>query len=138
MIFEAKIWKDKKFWIAEVQSLYAVTQGRSKEDAKEMLKDWILCSLDNPKDLQIKIHEPVKSQFLVETIGNQAQIIALIFKQQRAQSGMSVRELAKKLEFKSANAYAQYERGKTEPSLSQIERILKAIDPSKKIQFKIG
>jgi predicted RNase H-like HicB family nuclease len=53
MEIEGKIWKSKNFWLVEVPSLDAMTQGRTKAEALEMIKDLINEMLINyfPNDL---------------------------------------------------------------------------------------
>lgn len=136
MIFGGRVFKRGKFWIAECDSLDASTQGFSKKEAIEMLADWIETAANN-KSLLVRVGEGPKNSLIIETNENAA-IIALILQRERQKHGLSVRDVARLLGMKSHTAYAQYERGKTEPSLTQMERFLSAIAPEKRVQFKIG
>ena len=41
-VYKGRIYRDGKFWLAEVPDLYALTQGYSRQEAFEMLKDLIV------------------------------------------------------------------------------------------------
>ncbi len=42
MEMEGKIWKDGKFWLVEVPALDAMTQGKTRKEALEMVEDLVL------------------------------------------------------------------------------------------------
>lgn len=42
MELEAKVYKDGKFWLAEIPGLDAMTQGRTRKEALAMAKDLVL------------------------------------------------------------------------------------------------
>src|SRR5260370_16773127 len=48
MRFAGRIWKDGKFWLAEVPMLNAMTQGRSPRGARPLLVHLILTICDHP------------------------------------------------------------------------------------------
>jgi DNA-binding XRE family transcriptional regulator len=137
MYLEGKVYRDGKFWIAECEALDAMTQGKSKKDAIEMLKDWICSALENPK-FPVDVKERLKKGELVIFSENNPALIALVLQRTREKSGLSLREAAKSLGFKSHNAYAQYEQGRSEPSLSQLERFLSTMSPHRGVRVKIG
>ncbi len=136
MYLEGKVYKDGKFWIAECESLDAMTQGRSKVEAIGMLKDWIQSALED-SEFDVEVVERAKSGNLAIAPTRAQPLIALMLQRTREKKGISVRELAKALGFKSHNSYAQYESGKSEPSVSQLDRFLKAIQPNG-YRVKIG
>jgi len=135
MVFGGKVSKQGKFWIAESATLDAVTQGSTRAEAIEMLKDWIETAVPL-KTLRVEIVD-VDGWLTIETNENAA-VIAVVLQRERQKSGLTVRELARRLGMKSHNSYAQYETGKSEPSISQLERFLSAMSPEKKLRFKIG
>ncbi|EKD42774.1 MAG: hypothetical protein ACD_73C00025G0003, partial [uncultured bacterium] len=45
---------------------------------------------------------------------------------------------AQRLDVKSRNTYAQYEKGKHSPTLEMLERCLKAINPAAKLVIQIA
>lgn len=138
MLFTGRVYKDGKFWIAESEAFDAMTQGSSRSEAIEMLKDWFVTLVDDKEfDLKITAH-PSKQQILIEAIGGTASLIAMALVRERTKSGLSLREVAARLNLKSHNAYAQYERGAVEPSISQLEKILRAINPEKVPKLRFG
>ena len=134
MLFDAKIYKDGKFWLAEIPTLDAMTQGRTKAKAIAMLKDWVKSSVDG---VDVKIHETLGGGFVVVT-DDSMEMFAFLLQRQRLKAGLTVRQVAHKLGFKSHNGYAQYERGQHELSLSQLQKFLTAISPARKAQLKIS
>jgi DNA-binding XRE family transcriptional regulator len=136
MLFQAEIYKDGKFWLAEIAALDAMTQGHSKKEAIAMLKDWVRSSLNQP-GAAVDVIEIHPGEYVVETESS-AKMLALFLQRQRLKTGLTVRQVAHKLGFKSHNAYAQYETGKSEPSLSQLQRFVHAIAPKQKVDIKVG
>lgn len=134
MVFEAKVYKSGKFWISEAPVLDAMTQGTTKAEAIEMLKDWIRSALDQPVKVEIK----ESGNSLLVSAPTTPQLTSLVLKRLRERMGLTVREAAKLLGFKSHNAYAQYERGTIEPKLSQLERILEEMNGKTELKIRFG
>ncbi len=134
MVFEAKVYKSGKFWISEAPVLDAMTQGTTKAEAIEMLKDWIRSALDQPVKVEIK----ESGNSLLVSAPTTPQLTSLVLKRLRERMGLMVREAAKLLGFKSHNAYAQYERGTIEPKLSQLERILEEMNGKTELKIRFG
>ena len=132
MELQGRVWKSKKDWLVEVPSLDLMTQGTSREDAIEMIKDAILNLLrhyfDLNKNFDITVKEHRKNSIGV-TATDSSPLLALSLKRQREKSGSTVRESAHRLGT-TPNAYAQYERGRTRFSLDNYERLRKAANPS--------
>src|SRR3990167_2093565 len=136
MRLEGKIWKSKtsKFWLIEVPLLDVVTQGTSKEDAFLMIKDAIEL-LVNKKGFKVQVFFGKGSDFSVES-NNPKILIAFMLKRLRTLMGLSVRDVATRLNSKSPNAYAQYESGKVNLSLDKLVELIKAINPDFKPVLK--
>lgn len=127
-IFEVKIYKSEKHWLAEIPALDAMTQGKTKKDAIRMAIDWLKSSLDEPKfmaDILVK-GDGEYVMFADQTTA----MIGFFLQRQRMISGLTVREVALRLGFKSHNAYSQYERGEREPGISMLDKFLSALNPS--------
>ncbi len=134
MVLEGRVFKEKSQWLAEIPALDAMTQGHSKKEAIEMVVDWIR-SILNDQSLKIVVHE--KQGALLVELPVTAPVISLLLQKNRERQGLTIREMAQRLGFKSHNGYAQYEHGKIEPSLSQLERFLsEAASPG--IKIKVG
>ncbi len=58
MRFQGQVYKDGKFWLAEIPMLDAMTQGYTKKEAYVMVKDLIETLVNRP-EFSVEIH-PVK------------------------------------------------------------------------------
>jgi hypothetical protein len=64
-------------------------------------------------------------------------LLALSLRRQREKSGFTVREASERLGSKSPNAYAQYEKGRTNISLDKYESLLMAANPFEERRLRI-
>jgi predicted RNase H-like HicB family nuclease len=127
MRFEGKLTRDGRFWLAEIPLLEAMTQGRTRKEALEMIGDWLETMIDRP-DFSASIHPRGNREF--EVSGNDAAAMtALLLRRRREASGASLREIASRLGASSRNAYARYERGNAVPTLAKLDALLKAASP---------
>ncbi|MCM2284281.1 MAG: hypothetical protein NDI81_05845 [Desulfobacula sp.] len=67
MRFSGKIYKDGKFWLAEIPIIDLMTQGHTKKEAYEMVAD-MLESLINKDGCDITIFKGKKDHFEVELL----------------------------------------------------------------------
>ncbi len=127
MRFEGKVTRDGRFWLAEIALLEALTQGRTRKEALEMIGDW-LETMVNRKGFRAEVHPRGKTEF--EVSGSDASaMIALLLRRRREASGSSLRDVAERLGASSRNAYARYERGEVVPTLEKLDALLKAASP---------
>lgn len=127
MRFEGKLTREGRWWIAEVPLLEAMTQGRTRKEALEMIADW-LETMVNRRGFRAEVYNSGKSEF--ELSGNSAAALtALLLRRRREAAGVSLREVASRLGASSRNAYARYERGDAVPSLEKLDELLKAAAP---------
>lgn len=87
MEFEGKVWKDGRFWIAEVPSLNLMTQGRTRKEALAMVEDAALglieCYFESEdKNLCITTTDYKKDSFGI-TSSNNKLLLALSLRRQR-------------------------------------------------------
>lgn len=138
MEFEGCVKKDKKtsLWIAEVDSLDVMTQGTTKEDAIDMLKDAVIELIHENfpkkalKNLTLQAHFHGKKVFGISASDSRL-LIALALRRQREREGISVREVTHRVNASSPNAYAQYEKGEVNISVNKLESLFAAINPDK-------
>ncbi len=135
MVLEGNIRKDNKLWLIEVPSLDLITQGHSKRDAFAMLRDAIRLLIDR-KDFKIKLRLLGSTLFLLESDDDTA-MLALMLKRQRNKHDLSIADMAKRLHVRSKNAYAQYEQGKSQPSLTKVQEFLWAMSPRAVLAFTV-
>jgi len=127
MRFEGQLTRDGKFWLAEVPLLDAITQGRTRADALQMVADWFE-TMVNRRGFKAKVFSTGKKTF--EIGGNStAAMTALLLRRRREASGASLRDVADRLGESSRNAYARYERGDAVPAVEKLDALLKATAP---------
>ncbi len=142
MEMEGKVWRDGKFWLVEVPTLDAMTQGRTRKEALGMIKDLVLemarCyfNSDIKKGFTVTVTDYKKDVIGISSNDNKL-LLALSLRKQREKSGSTVREAAERLGSKSPNAYAQYEKGRTRISLDKYEQLLHAANPFKHSLLRI-
>jgi Helix-turn-helix domain len=127
MRFEGKLTRDGRFWLAEIPLLDAMTQGRTRTEALEMIGDWLKTMVDRAEFAAV-VHPRGKYEF--EVSGNDVgAMTALLLRRRREASGASLREVASRLGASSRNAYARYERGEVVPTVDKLDALLKATSP---------
>ncbi|MFH1980978.1 MAG: helix-turn-helix transcriptional regulator [Pseudomonadota bacterium] len=131
MRFYGKVYKDGKFWLAEVPLLDAMTQGHTRMEAFGMVAD-LLESLVNRAGFSVTVHPGKHGDFEVSSSDPRA-LISLFLRRQREKSGLSLSEAATRLGAKSRNAYARYERGTSMPSIEKLTELYQAIAPGNDI-----
>src|SRR5437773_9639549 len=117
MRFEGKVFRDGRFWLAEIPLLEAMTQGRTRKEALAMIGDWLETMVNRPR-FRVSVYPRGATAF--EVSGSDAgAMIALLLRRRREASGASLRDVATRLGASSRNAYARYERGEVVPTLDQ-------------------
>src|SRR2546427_4672683 len=104
MRFQGELCRDGKFWLAEVPMFDAMTQGRTRKEALEMIADWFLTMADR-KGFSVDIHPVGRDQFEISS-SDPRTMVSLLLKRQRQKSGLSLAQAAQRLGVKSRNAYA--------------------------------
>lgn len=127
MRFEGKVERDGRFWLAEIPLLDAMTQGRTRKEALEMVVDWME-TMVNRQGFTAEVHPISKSEFEISG-SDAAAMTALLLRRRRESSGASLRDVASRLGVASRNAYARYERGEAVPTVDKLDALLKAASP---------
>jgi predicted RNase H-like HicB family nuclease/DNA-binding XRE family transcriptional regulator len=127
MRLHGRVYKDGKFWLAEIPLLDAMTQGRTRKEAFAMVAD-LLETLANRPGFSIQVH-PGKHEAFEISATDSRRLISLVLRRQRERSGLSLAEAAARLGVKSRNAYARYERGTSAPTLEKLTELLQAVAP---------
>ena len=129
MRFQGTLRKDGGFWLAEVPVFDALTQGRSRKEALDMIADWFVTMADRRKlDIQI---QPVGRDVFEVASADARRMISLLLQRQRQKSGLSLAQVAKRLGVKSRNAYARYEQGVSVPTVDKLDGLLRAVAPGR-------
>ena len=129
-----RVYKDGKFWLAEVPILDAMTQGHTRKDAFAMVKD-LLETLFNRPGFIVTVHPGKHGEFEVSS-NDPRGLVSLLLRRQREKSGLSLSEAAERLGAKSRNAYARYEQGISMPSLEKLTELYQAVAPGKDIVIR--
>src|SRR5580765_2538710 len=123
MRFEGRVFRDGRFWLAEIPVLDAMTQGRTRKEALAMIGDW-LETMVNRRDFQAEVHSGGGGEFEVSG-SDAAAMTALLLRRLREASGTSLGEVASRLGAASRNAYARYERGEAVPTVEKLDALVK-------------
>jgi predicted RNase H-like HicB family nuclease len=129
MRFQGRVFKDGRHWLAEVAVFDALTQGRTRADALNMMSDWFETMLGAAAG-SIRTIAASRTDFEV-LAGDAAAMISLLLRRQRQKSGLSLADAATRLGAKSRNAYARYEQGRTVPTVAKLDELLKAVAPDR-------
>jgi len=131
MRFQGKLRRDGKFWLAEVPVFDAMTQGRTRKDALDMIADWFVTMADR-KGFSVEIHPVGRHGFEASSTDTRT-MVSLLLQRQRQRSGLSLAQAAKRLGARSRNAYARYERGVSVPTVEKLDELLRAVAPGREI-----
>jgi hypothetical protein len=127
MRLHGRVYKDGKFWLAEVPLLDAMTQGRTRREALAMVAD-LLETLAHRPGFSVQVYSGTHEAFEVSAADTRG-LMSLLLRRQRERSGLSLAEAAARLGAKSRNAYARYERGTSVPTLDKLTELLQAVAP---------
>jgi hypothetical protein len=125
MRFQGKVYKSGKHWIVDVPMFAAMTQGRTRSEALEMIVDWF-AALANRKGFAIGVHVVGPEELEIASDDTRT-MIRLLLQRQRHKSGLSLAEVADRLGARSRNAYARYEQGAAVPTVEKLDELLRAV-----------
>lgn len=124
--------QEGRFWSADIDAIGAHTQGTSRRDAMWMLGDAVeqMVNRDGFQATVTELAASGRKAFSVLVSGSQPAMLAmLVLRYQREVHRLTLAEVARKLGASSVNAYAAYEQGKREPTLSKYLELLAAVAP---------
>jgi len=128
MRLAGRIWKDRKFWLAEVPMLDAMTQGRTRPEVFRMLVDLVETMADK-KGFRVRLY-PAPHGALEIGSDDAATLVAVMLRRQREKHGLSLSAVARRLGARSRTAYARYEQGRSVPTVEKLFELLSAVAPS--------
>lgn len=128
------IEKSGKLWTVELPALHLFTQGTSKDDAYEMAVAVVEDIIGEP-GFKCSLEKSGLYGFELSS-NDDSRLLALLLRQQRLKSGLTVREASLRLGSNSPNAYGVYEQGRAKPTLEKLQKLLKAVDAD--IDLKVG
>lgn len=131
MRFQGKLSREGRWWLAEVPVFDAMTQGRTRKEAFEMIADWFE-SIVNQNGFEVQVHAAGRDAFEISSEDSRT-MISLLLQRQRQKSGLTLAQAAQRLGVKSRNAYARYEQGVSVPTVEKLDQLLRAIAPDRSI-----
>jgi predicted RNase H-like HicB family nuclease len=136
---EGKIWKDpdSSWWLVEISFLDIMTQGKTRKEALEMIKDAVMELLKDSYEGHLDRHFQLVVHLYEDGIiglgaSDDKLLFALGLKRQRLKSGSTIRDVSKRLQSQSPNAYARYEQAHVRPSLEKYAELLHAANPARR------
>jgi predicted RNase H-like HicB family nuclease len=129
MRLSGTVRKAGRFWAIEVPILGVFTQGRSRSDAFAMVADAVRELTDRPR-FRVRVHPGDGDSFEVSS-NDPAALTALMLRRLRSRSGLTLAEVAGKLDAKSLNAWARYEQGRAVPSIAKLSELFAAVAPGR-------
>jgi len=98
-----------------------------KDAVFELMKSYFK---DLSEEFDIFVHDYKGDSFGL-TSNDSNVLLSFLLIRQREESGLSIRDVAKRLDSKSPNSYAQYEKGRMNFSIVQYEKLMHAINPKR-------
>lgn len=129
MRLHGRLYRDGRYWLAEIPILDAMTQGRTRQEALLMVED-LVRTLANRPSLTLRVYPTGQDGFEVGALETRT-LTSLMLRRQRERSGLSLADVAERLGAKSRNAYARYERGTSAPTLEKLNELLRAVSPDR-------
>ena len=124
MKFQGKAFKNGRFWLADIPFLELMTQGRTKKELLLMVEDLFITLADKTG---FEVYVKCSRDGILEIGSNDNKVmVGLLLKRKRHLNNLTVQEVAERLGSTSKNAYARYEQGKTLPSITKLQELLKA------------
>ena len=119
------------YWSADIDAIGAYTQGTSRHDAMDMLRELVELMVERPgfKATVTELGSTGEAFAVMVTANEPALLAAQVLKYQRETHKLTLAEVAKKLGQSSISSYAAYEQGKREPSLSKMAELLAVVAP---------
>jgi len=127
MKFAGKVYKNGRFWLAEIPILDLMTQGHTRKEAIEMAADMVE-TMANKEGFRVEVALASGNEFEVGSRDN-TPLISLLLRRKREISGLSLSQAAKRLGASSRNAYARYEQGRSNPTVNKLSELLYAVCP---------
>lgn len=138
MWIEGTLEKDGRYWAVSIPALEAHTQGRTKKEAYFMAKDMLEGLAEAYGfDLDITVIPGAGDTFRAGAVDTKT-FTAFILRRWRQAHSLTLQEAAKRLGSTSLNTYARYEQGRSEPTISMMQRLIQAISPGEPLRLVFG
>ncbi|MFN2376212.1 MAG: type II toxin-antitoxin system HicB family antitoxin [Candidatus Binatia bacterium] len=118
-----------RWWAVEVPMLGVATQGSTRKEALAMIADAVQ-ELVNRKGVRIRVHSGDGDGFEISA-NDPAALTALMLRRLRARAGLTLAEVAVRLDARSLNAWARYEQGRAVPTIVKLSELFAAVAPGR-------
>lgn len=129
MRLAGRVHREGKWWAIEVPILGVATQGTSRKDAFAMIAD-ALETLVHQKKFKARVHPGQGETFEISS-NDPAALTALLLRRLRTRAGLTLAEVAERLDAKSLNAWARYEQGRAVPTIAKLSELFAAVAPGR-------
>lgn len=124
-----RVSRQGRFWAVEVPILGVFTQGKSRSDAFAMIADAVQQLVDR-KGFRVTVHPGDGESFELGS-NEPAALTALMLRRLRSRAGLTLAEVAERLDAKSLNAWARYEQGRAVPTIVKLSELFAAVAPGR-------
>lgn len=132
MMIVGEMTKGERYWVASCFHQLGVTgHGRTRKAACEWLAGSVLDVARESRPLdgfEVTVIDGGGSTVFV-TSNDPARLVSLMLRQQRTTNFLSLADVAEAAGAKSRNGYAQYEQGRSEPTIGKLEELLDIVAP---------
>jgi transcriptional regulator with XRE-family HTH domain len=131
MVIPGEIDKEGGHYGAMLEVIGAYGQGRTRRAACDSLAQAIrdFAAYYGPLDgFDVQITDDGEATLYV-TANDPVRMVALLLRHQRELHELSLADVAKEMGNKSRNGFAQYESGRSEPSITKLQELLNAVAP---------
>ena len=132
----ANITKRGRWWAVECEVLGCFTQGRTYREAEANLIDVVELRVGELDVATTRFRARLETLARSKTartviVGGSdlGLLVAAVLRYQRSRSKKSLAQVAKDLGASSRNAYAAYEQGRREPTLTKLRELLRVVAP---------
>lgn len=129
MRLSGRVFRQGRVWAIEVPILGVFTQGKSRGDAFAMIADAVEEIVDR-KGFRVAVHPGEAESFEVSS-SDPAALTALMLRRLRSRAGLTLAEVAARLDAKSLNAWARYEQGRAVPTIVKLSELFAAVAPGR-------
>lgn len=129
MRLSGRIFRQERVWAIEVPILGVYTEGKTRRDAFAMIADAVE-ELVHRKGFRVAVH-PGEGETFELGSSDPAALTALMLRRLRSRSGLTLAEVAQRLDAKSLNAWARYEQGRAVPTIAKLSQLFAAVAPGR-------
>ena len=129
MRLAGRVFRTGRWWAIEVPILGVATQGGTRKEAFEMIADAVEQIIER-KGFRVCVHRGEGENFEISA-NDPAALTALLLRRLRRRAGLTLAEVAARLDAKSLNSWARYEQGRAVPTIVKLTELFAAVAPGR-------